>query len=72
MGQVETKVFENQAPPWDVAEICEATELTREDVSLCWAQWRSSPLSKNGSLTYKQFLQTCNIDEKYSDDCRLY
>ena len=38
--------------------------------SLCWGQWRSSPLSKNGSLTFKQFLQTCSIDQKNTKVCR--
>ena len=32
MGQVETKVFEHQAPPWDAEEICKKTDLTKDDV----------------------------------------
>ena len=32
MGQVETKVFEHQAPPWDAEEVCKKTDLTKDDI----------------------------------------
>ena len=70
MGQVETKVFEHQAPPWDVRDVLKSTNLSEEEVSICWAHWRTLDLSKSGKIHYKTFLQLLSVDENDEEVCR--
>ena len=42
MGQVETKIFD-EAPPWDAKTVMSRTDLSEEQVDLCWKMWCAHP-----------------------------
>ena len=59
MGQAQThlesKVFDDTAPPWDLEAITGDTDLSEEEVNACWRMWVQHPLVQKGQLRERDF-----------------
>jgi hypothetical protein len=57
MGQVETKIFEDSAPPWDERDVVAMTDLDEKTIDVCWRMWASDPLVHHSKLKEEGFYQ---------------
>ncbi len=69
MGQAQThlesKVFDDSAPPWDLESITANTDLSEETVNACWRMWVQHPLVQKGQLKEQAFYKV-NDDRLFS------
>lgn len=55
MGQVESVIFEDSAPPWDIKSVTKLTDLDEDSINFYWRQWNSNPVTKKGKIDFDTF-----------------
>ena len=72
MGQVQThvesKMFDDTAPPWDVKEVTASTDLDEETVHACWRMWVEHPLVRKGQLREEAFYKMLGFAEEGTEE----